>query len=129
VRVTIHDEQAPNDVRIEVTDDRGGLATLLTSGPMYERMERELRQLVLSALRESLRQSLTTRLGIEAKKQPDTTDCDEHGVERSRCGCVPNANDAITITLDHAMLVSIADELSRNSTQALVGVLSLIEEV
>ncbi len=128
------DLAAPLDVCVEVrSDDHVTLGAFRCGGGAYEQMVAELSRALLRELRATLGRTLTTRLGVEAKKQiellGDQTECDEHGVERARCGCVAGANDPITFTMNHDTVASVADELARNATQSLIGSFELIEEV
>lgn len=133
MRITI-DRTWSTRLRVLVEDESSGqsLAAFATSSDNYERMTDELRVRVLGWLRASLDVALRTRFANIAKDQiaafGDRTECLEHGIERSRCGCVATANDPIDINMTHRLLSSIIEEAARNTAASLLGMLEMIED-
>lgn len=132
MKALIFDDEAPHDVRVEIRADGREEsptpdAVLKATGANYERVLDSVRRLVLAELREAARTTLVARLGREHATQVGDEPCDAHGIELRRCGCRPDANAVVKVTFDQRLVASMADELARNLTQTIVGLLDVEE--
>lgn len=120
MKVIDHRQERAEGARIafEVINDQGhSIGSFAAVDHQVEAMRSKLTERVLAELQQSLQQTLRTRLGMMVAKQ----------VVSGQRNAYSTA-EHFGIVLSTADVASIADELARNSTQALLGLIDCIQE-